>query len=58
MAKMHNSVARHIIAITSEVFGIDGQGKTFNQLGQMSKFIKELDKEFFIDYDITREENF
>ena len=54
MAKMHDSVARHIIAITSEVFAIDGQtDATFNQLGQMSKFIKELDKEFFIDYDIT-----
>ena len=47
--KMKDAIASHIIAVTKEVFGINYKDN-FNQLGQMSKFIKELDKEFDIKY--------
>ena len=46
---MKDQIASHVIAITREVFGID-YNNNFNQLGRMSKFIKELDKEFNIEY--------
>lgn len=46
---MEDRIASHIVAITKEVFAITEQD-TFYQLGQMSKFIKELDKEFAIEY--------
>jgi len=46
---MQNQIASHIVAITKEVFGMN-YNDTFLQVGQMSKFIKELDKEFKIEY--------
>ena len=46
---MQDQIASHLIAITKDVFGINYQDQ-FQQLGQMSKFIKELDKEFNIKY--------
>ena len=46
---MQDHIASHIVAITSRVFGIS-YDKHFNQLGQMSELIKELDKEFHIEY--------
>jgi hypothetical protein len=46
---MKDQIASHVIAITRQVFGID-YNNNFNQLGQMAKFIKELDKEFHIEY--------
>jgi len=46
---MQDHIASHIVAITSRVFGIS-YDKHFNQLGQMSELIKELDKEFVIQY--------
>ena len=47
--KMQDVIASHIVAITKEVFGMNAKD-TFLQVGQMSKFIKELDKEFEINY--------
>tara|TARA_R100000805_G_C3521403_1_gene43624 strand:- start:53 stop:202 length:150 start_codon:yes stop_codon:yes gene_type:complete len=46
---MQDRIASHIVSITKEVFGMNAQD-TFLQVGQMSKFIKELDKEFAIEY--------
>lgn len=46
---MKDVIASHIIGITKDVFGINGRDN-FQQLGQMAKFIKELDKEFEINY--------
>ena len=46
---MQDQIASHLVAITKEVFGMNYQD-TFLQVGQMSKFIKELDKEFEIKY--------
>jgi hypothetical protein len=46
---VQDQIASHIVAITKEVFGMNVQD-TFLQVGQMSKFIKELDKEFAIEY--------
>ena len=46
---MEGRIASHIIGITKDVFGINGRDN-FQQLGQMAKFIKELDKEFDIKY--------
>ena len=43
--QMNDAVAKHIVAIAYEVFKPD-----FNQSGQMSKFVQELDKEFNINY--------
>ena len=43
--EMNDGVADHIVAIVYEVFTPD-----FRQMGQMSKFIRELDKEFSINY--------
>tara|TARA_X000001036_G_scaffold301490_1_gene280561 strand:+ start:7001 stop:7186 length:186 start_codon:yes stop_codon:yes gene_type:complete len=53
--KMQDVIASHIVAITKEVFALTEQD-TFYQLGQMSKFIKELDKEFEINYKEGEEE--
>ena len=52
---MQDVIASHIVAITKEVFALTEQD-TFYQLGQMSKFIKELDKEFEINYKEGEEE--
>lgn len=49
MYEMDDAIASHIVAITKKVFALTEQD-TFYQLGQMSKFIKELDKEFDIKY--------
>jgi hypothetical protein len=49
MYEMNDAIASHIVAITKKVFALTEQD-TFYQLGQMSKFIKELDKEFDIKY--------
>mgnify|MGYP006908351321 CR=1 FL=1 len=46
---MQEQIASHIVAITKDVFGMN-TNDTFLQIGQMSKFIKELDKEFTIEY--------
>jgi len=46
---LKDQIASHIVAITKEVFGMNAKD-TFLQVGQMSKFIKELDKEFNIKY--------
>ena len=46
---MQDQIASHLIAITKDVFGINYEDQ-FQQLGQMSKFIKELDKEFDVKY--------
>ena len=46
---MQDRIASHIVSITKEVFGMNAQD-TFLQVGQMYKFIKELDKEFAIEY--------
>ena len=49
MYEMDDAIASHIVAITKKVVALTEQD-TFYQLGQMSKFIKELDKEFDIKY--------
>ena len=46
---MRERIANHIVALTKEVFAMNTKD-TFLQVGQMSKFIKELDKEFDIKY--------